>query len=107
MTRRVGPDARAVACFALRRPASPWCLSPRRVPLTWLALPVVLMAAVTALASNGDALSESCDAGRPRESVTVAYSEGGNAQRVVFTPSDDGTLRAVDAADGRLLWTYR
>jgi type IV pilus assembly protein PilY1 len=54
------------------------------------------------------AYSQACDeAAPPRASVTVAYSEGRNAQRVVFTPSDEGTLRAMDPTDGRVLWTYR
>jgi type IV pilus assembly protein PilY1 len=59
------------------------------------------------LASNGSALSQTCETSRPRESVTVEFSEGPSSQRVVFTPSDDGTLRAMNAADGSLLWTYR
>lgn len=37
----------------------------------------------------------------------VAFAEGSNGQRVVFTPSDDGTLSAMDGSDGRVLWTYR
>jgi type IV pilus assembly protein PilY1 len=44
---------------------------------------------------------------RHRESITVAYGETRDARRVVFTPSDDGTLRAMDATEGRLLWTYQ
>jgi type IV pilus assembly protein PilY1 len=44
---------------------------------------------------------------RPRESVTVVYGESGDALRVVFTPSDEGVLRAMDARDGAVLWTYQ
>ena len=104
MMRRVCSGLGAVHWLALRGARRVW-FGARA--LRWLALCLPLLATLAARASIGGALSLSCDAGRPRESVTVAYSDGDDAQRVVFTPSDDGTLRAMDAADGRLLWTYR
>ena len=61
---------------------------------------------VATLAWSGSASAQTCEASRARESVNVAYGEGRDARRVVFTPSDDGTLRAMDATDGHLLWTY-
>jgi len=70
-------------------------------------LHTALALTATAIAWSGDALGQSCDVGPPRESVVVEYSEGGDPRRVVFTPSDDGTLRATDDADGHVLWTHR
>jgi type IV pilus assembly protein PilY1 len=80
----------------VRRPRSGW----------WLQVPAFVVAAA-ALAWSAAAHSQACEAEAVRESVTVAYAEGASARRVTFTPSDDGTVRARDAADDRELWMYR
>lgn len=63
--------------------------------------------AVAAMSWSAGASAQACESARPREAVTVSYAEGRSEPRVVFTPSDEGTLRAMDATNGRLLWTYR
>jgi len=68
---------------------------------------LLLVAVLAGFSCSDSAFGQECGTLRLREPVTVAFSEGFNRLHVTFTPADDGTLHAADAADGRPLWTYR
>ena len=73
----------------------------------------VCMLTCAGLAGSAQTLAQECpaDTSGPA-SITVAYDNGtgGSATNsmnaVIFTPSNDGTLRAVDAHTGQSLWEF-
>ena len=68
---------------------------------------LVLILVVLVMGWSAVALAQECQSDMgPRASVTLIYGGQNGGQRVVYTPSDSGALRAMDPANGRVLWTF-
>jgi type IV pilus assembly protein PilY1 len=68
---------------------------------------VLSVAIAAAIAWSAQVEAQECNGdSQPRAPVSVAYGDSGSAHRVSFTPSDDGTLRAIDADSGETIWTF-